>query len=514
MTDRQSLPDLLLTNANVVTLCDNLPSAEYVAIQGDRIVSVGLDRDIPPMWSRKATIIDCRGRTLIPGLIDAHCHLLAYASSLTAVDCSPSAVSSIKGIKSSLQEEANKTLMGTWIRGSGYSEFDLSEKRHPSRWELDEAVPNHPVRLNHRSGHACVLNSAALERMGISMDTDEPPGGVIDRDLGTGAPTGLLMEMEDFLRDRIPPLTQQMLREGVQAASQRFLSYGVTSIQDASPHNSPGSWETLRRIRDESTFKPRVSMMAGVEFLSEFQEENLKFGYGDENLNLGHAKVMLTRTSGTLFPSKEQLDIIVSEAHKAGFPVAIHAVESEAVEAVVDTLSKYSDPKLRDRIEHCSECPPHLVKRLAQCGASVVTQPGFLYFSGRRYLHEVREDRQPWLYPFNSLLLEGINVAGSSDAPVAKPNPFVGMYAAVNRLASTGESVGVSERVSVERALRMYTTNAAYVASQDKEKGSIEPGKLADLTLLDGNPLSTPASNLMDMRALMTVIGGEIVWQA
>ena len=207
---------------------------------------------------------------------------------------------------------------------------------------------------------------------------------------------------------------------------------------------------------------------------------------------------------------------MVGNAHDAGFPVAIHAVEAEAVDAAVSALT--DDPArsfgARDRIEHCSECPPALLDRLAGSGAAVVTQPGFLYYSGRRYLSEVARDMQPWLYRIRSFLKSGLNPAASSDAPVVDPDPLVGMYAAVTRRADTGESVIASEGISALEALCMYTLNGARALSQDAQKGSIEEGKLADLALLDQDPTSTEPDRMRHIEVTMTLIGGRIVYQA
>jgi predicted amidohydrolase YtcJ len=508
-------PQLILTNARVLTLNPRQPVAEAVAIKGERIAWVGSNEEVRGLGWRGAKLIDCQGHTLVPGMIDAHCHLLAYASSLLAVDCSPSSVRSIVDIKEAIRRRAAQTPPGQWIRASGYSEFDLEERRHLTRWDLDEAAPNHLVRLNHRSGHACVLNSMALSRVGISMDTDEPPGGTIERDLNFGQPTGLLLEMNDLLEDRIPPLTNEELRQGVEMANQRFLSFGITSIQDATSTNSIERWEVFRRLKEAGILAPRATIMAGANHLGGFLESKLGFGSGNSHLNVGHLKIMLTTSGGSLFPSESELEAIIRRAHAAGFPAAIHAVEAEAVEAAVNALGRVGHaPSLRDRdrIEHCSECPPHALDRLASLGAVLVTQSGFIYSSGRRYLEEVSPEVQPWLYRIRSFQDAGLTVAASSDAPVIDPNPFTGMYAAVTRRAASGEVVGEQEKISAMEALKMYTLNAAYAASQQAEKGLIEVGKLADMSLLSHDPTEVEPEQLRNISAVMTIIGGKVVY--
>ena len=313
-------PDLVFFNARVITVSDRRPTATLVAVRRDRIVWVGDDGDVPePSWGN-ARAIDCEGQTLVPGFIDAHCHLLAYAASLLAVDCGPSAVASIRDIEQALRRRSLDVPEGQWIRASGYDEFHLEERRHPSRRDLDEAAPNHPVRLDHRSGHACVLNSAGLARAGISMDTPEPAGGTIERDWETGEPNGLLIEMNDHLEGLTAPLGESELRRGVELAGRRLLSLGVTSVQDATHTNSPESWEVLKRLKAGGSLAPRLTMMAGSDYLDHFVERGLRFGSGDAALDLGAAKIMLTMTDGTLRPSPAELLERVQRASRRQLP--------------------------------------------------------------------------------------------------------------------------------------------------------------------------------------------------
>ena len=519
MPSESSSPDLIFFNARVITQSKHRPTAELVAVKGDRIVWVGSNGELGNLARSHTRVIDCQGQTLVPGFIDAHCHLMAYASRLMAVDCSSSAVASIEEIKGALREGARHAPPGQWVRAYGYDEFALTEQRHPSRWDLDEAVADRPVRLNHRSGHACVLNSAALAQVGITASTPDPVGGVIERDPGTAQPTGLLMEMDDYLDGLIPPLNEQELRRGVRLASDVLVSLGITSVQDATASNSVERWEVFRRLKEEGVLMPRVTMMAGAGLFRELKDGGLGFGAGDSDLNLGAVKITLSMTSGTLHPSTEELRDMVAEARGAGFQVAIHAVEVEAVEAVAEAFLGTHAPSTgarlhtRDRIEHCSECPPAALERLAGSGVVVVTQPGFLYYSGRRYLSEVAQEVQPWLYRIGSILKAGLCVAFGSDAPVIDPNPLIGIYAAVTRRAETGEAVGESDGISAQEALRLYTLGGAYAAFQEGDKGSVEVGKLADLVLLDQDPTRLEAEQIRRIKVTLTVIGGRVVWE-
>ena len=500
-------PDLILHNANVLTMDPRLPRAEAVAVRGERVAWVGTVDDVASMRSPGVRMIDCEGQTLVPGFIDAHAHVLAFAARLLAVDCGARAVSSIGDIQRALGERAAASAPGTWIRAGGYDEFALDERRHPTRWDLDAAAPGHPVRLDHRSGHAIVLNSAALAAVGIWVDTPDPPGGMIERDPETGEPTGLLLDMSSFLDGRIPRLSERELEQGVRRADRLMLSRGITSVQDATPSNSPERWDLLARLKRTGSLTPRLTVMAGVEHIGRFLERGLGPGSGDHDMDVGPAKLMLSVDAGRLEPSVAELAEAVRSAHEAGFQAAIHAVEAAAVEAAADVL----DGARRDRVEHCSECPPSVLCKLQGSGIVVVTQPRFIYDSGARYLSQVPDDMRPWLYRVRSLQVAGV-VAASSDAPVSEPHPLLGMYAAMTRRAEGGEVVGADEAVPAESALAMHTVNAAYAARHEADRGTIEVGKLADFALIDRDPTAVEPDELLGARVSLTIVGGGVVW--
>lgn len=509
--DDMDAPDLLLTNAHALTLDRARPRADAIAIRGGRIAWVGACGGSLPALPPHTQVIDCGGQTIVPGFIDAHCHILAYASALTAVDCSADAVSSISDIVNAIRQRAQSIPRGDWIRAGGYREFDLREKRHPTRLDLDAAAPHHPVRLNHRSGHACVLNSLALQRVGVHAATEEPPGGTIARDLDTAEPNGLLLEMSDFLDARIPRLSDTEIDKGVALANRRLLAAGVVSVHDATPVNSVARWDAMRRLRESGKFTPSVVMMAGADRIDGFADRGLSCGSGGA-LTLGHAKIMLTQSGGRLFPSPAELSDIVEAAHARGFPVAIHAVESAAVDAAAQALASNRAPGLRDRIEHASECPTHTLEALRRARAVVVTQPGFIGESASRYLAELGAASK-WLYRIGAFIKGGLIVAASSDAPASRPDPLTAMRAAVTRRDQAGATLNAGEGVSAMRALRMYTTAAAYAACQEADRGSIAPGKRADLAVLSANPIAVPPDRLGEIDVTMTIVGGSIAWR-
>ena len=506
-------PDLVLTNARALTLDPAQPRADTIAISGGRIAWVGDCGGSLPVLPPHTQIIDCGGQTVTPGFIDAHCHILAYASALIAVDCGAPAVSSISDIVDAIRLRAQSTPRGEWIRAVGYREFDLREKRHPTRLDLDAAAPHHPVRLNHRSGHACVLNSLALERVGIRADTEEPPGGTIARHLDTAEPNGLLLEMSDFLDARIPRLTDADIDKAVALANRRLLAAGIVSVHDATPVNSAERWDAMRRLLESGKFTSSVVMMAGADRIDGFADRGLSYDSGDVGaLTLGHAKIMLTQSGGSLHPAPDELSDIVTAAHGRGFPVAIHAVESDAVDATTHALAANRVLGLRDRIEHAAECPPHTLEALRRVRPVVVTQPGFIHESASRYLAELGAASK-WLYRIRTLAESGLIVAAGSDAPASRPDPLSAMRAAVTRRDQTGATLNASEGVSAEQALRLHTATAAYAACQEADRGSIAPGKRADLAVLSANPIAVPPDRLGEIKVTMTIVGGRIAWR-
>jgi len=510
--------DLILTNANIITMNPANPTAGLVAIKGNKILMVGDNDRLGEVGGAKTKVIDCRGKTVVPGFNDAHCHTFGFIRKLGSIDLSPPSVRSIADIKAAVRQRARNTPPGNWITATDYNEFYLAEKRHPNRRDLDEAAPEHPVVLTHRSLHACVLNSLALAMADITGETPEPEGAIIDRELDGGEPSGLLFEMLGYIRGQVlPPLSGEELAQGIAIANRRYLSMGITSLQEASVGNDLASWQNLKRSKDSAELASRVSMMFGFDALPQFQEAGLEFGSGDEQLRLGGVKIILNETTGKLQPPQEELNRQALSAHRAGFQLAIHCIEPGTVAAAITALeyvyNRLPVAERRHRLEHCSECPPELLERLVELKAMVVTQPPFIYYGGERYLATVPPERQEWLYRIKSFLDSGLIVAGSSDSPVVPDNPLLGIYAAVTRRAKSGQEVLPKEAVSAEQALAMYTTNAAYASFEENIKGSITPGKLADMAVLSADPLKSPPEQIKDIRVEMTIIDGRVAWE-
>jgi predicted amidohydrolase YtcJ len=511
--------DLVLVNANVITRQPGTSQAQALGIKGDCISFVGTNKDIGQVEGADTHIIDCHGKTLVPGFNDAHCHLYPLVRKLFSLDFSPAAVSSIEDIKDVIRRKVRFTPEGRWISGTDYNEFYLKEKRYPTRHDLDEVAPRNPVILTHRSMHASVLNTLALKLIGINNETEEPQGGIIDRDLENGEPNGILYEMGDYIRSRVPfSLSDAEMNWGISEINRGLLSCGITSIGEASVSNNLAQWKTYLKLKESGKLKVRICMMAGIDALDEFRSAGLSTGSGDTGVKLGSLKIILSEAKGRLNPSQPELNRKVLEATRAGFQVAIHAVERGTVESAIEALeysqTQFNQTGRRHRIEHCSECSPDLISKLSKLNAVVVSQPPFIYYSGDRYLAQVPAPAQQWLYPFRSLMDQGIIVAGSSDAPVVQYDPLTGMYAATTRRTEAGQLVLPGEALTPRQALDMYTIHAAYSTFEENVKGTLAPGKLADIVLLSRDPFDLDLELIKNIKVEMTIIGGEVVFSA
>ncbi|MCX5994352.1 MAG: amidohydrolase [Chloroflexi bacterium] len=510
-----SKADLVLRNAGAITLDPRRPQARTIYVRGGHILKVS-SKDVDPDLAGAATkFIDCRGRTVIPAFHDAHCHVEAYAESLLNIDLSPACVKSIEDIVNRIKEAASALPAGTWIRCAGYNEFYLAEKRHPTARDLDRATVDHPVKLTQRSGHAHVLNSAALALAGITGQSEEPSGGMIERDMETGEPNGLLFGMGTCLSEKIPPVGDAELEGAMSRAGRTLLSMGITTAQDASPGNGRECWTRFLDWKRRGVFLPRIIMMSGAEEAAHFHggqtpEES------ETGLLRGAVKIMLDEVRGSLNPSQAELNRLMLEIHGRGQQVAIHAVEETTIDAAITAIEqamKHRPRKdSRHRLEHCSVCTPEAAARLSRLGAAAVTNPAFIYYSGERYLSTLPREQLRRLYAIKTMLGEGLRVAAGSDAPVAGPDPLKGICAAVTRRAETGQEITPGEAISALDALRLYTVNAAYSCFLEGKSGSLSKGRYADLVVLSGDPLQANPAELKDLKVETTLMDGKVVY--
>jgi predicted amidohydrolase YtcJ len=334
-----------------------------------------------------------------------------------------------------------------------------------------------------------------------------------------GEPNGLLVEMLGYIRENVmPSMEGEELERGIKLANEHYLSQGLTSLQDATFVNDIKRWRSHQHFKAEGILKSRVYMMFGKETMPRFLEENIGFGSGSNYLRLGAMKIVPSMMSDKLHPPQPELIEQVMMAHRAGYQVAIHAVQEKLVEAIVGIYEavKSQSPDFasrRHRIEHCAECPPQILERIKQLGLIITTHPSFAYYSGDRYLATVESTIIPYLYPMKSFIESGLVITGASDSPVVNNNPIMGIYGGVTRLTASGKKMSPEQCITAPQVLAMYTTNAAYASHEEHVKGSITTGKYADIVVLSADPTNVPPEKIKDARVEMTIIGGKVVWE-
>lgn len=500
-----SAPARLFANADIVTLDPSRPHARSLVVRAGRIVSLGDDPwpDPGPGMHR----IDCDGVTLVPGFIDAHMHLLGWARTLGEPGFA--AVASIGQLQQALHAIAIARPAGTWISGQGYDEHAFG--RHPTRHDLDAVAPAHPVSVLHRSGHAQVLNTLALHRLGITASSGDIDAGLIDREPSSGEPTGLLFGMQHFVAARIPRGDAAAADARIAEAGKRLLGCGITSLLDTSPGNDLPRLAALRRWRQDGLLHTRVAAVLGWDAFDTLDAPRLAALAADPTVRLGGVKLTIQDLTGRQQPDDDELARRVARIHACGLQAVMHAVDPPAIEAacraVERVLARAPRADHRHRIEHASICPPPLARRIAAAGIVVVTQPGFVDAHAGRYLATVEAADQPDLYPLATLQAAGVHVAGSSDVPAGPLEPLRAMRAAVTRRGRDGTTVAAAQAIAPAQALALYTSGAAYALRVERERARLAPGWLADFVGLDTPPdavaVEAPAVRL-------TVVAGRL----
>ena len=530
------MADLLLTNATVLPMDEAVVPGDCIAVSGDRIAFVGDLADARELAGGGVREVDLGGATVVPGFIDAHHHLMTLGFWMSQIDCSYPKVTKVGDIVEQVARRAATTAPGEWIRGRGYDDNKLTERRHPSRRDLDAVSPAHPVMIRNASGHMSVVNSFALRQAGITRDTADPGGGHIDVD-GNGDPTGLLQETaQDLLGVPFLPTDRGELAGYLLTAGQAYLAAGVTSGHEAGIF-APGEFTVLQDAWAAGTLALRTYMMIRVPMLQALEGVGLYTGFGDEMLRVGSIKVisdgsLIGRTAAVCEPfehghaddlglamfSQEELDDLVWRGHRAGWQMAIHAIGDRAIGMCLDAfeaaLTKLPRPDHRHRIEHCGILRPDLIGRIGALGVIPVSQPPFISEFGDGFLQHLGPTRSRLAYPLRSLLDAGIPVAGSSDSPVASYRPLDGIQACVTEQTSGGADFAPAEALTVEEAIGLYTRNAAHAAFDEHVKGSITPGKLADFTVLRQDPRAVPPAQISSIEVLATMQGGRFVYES
>jgi predicted amidohydrolase YtcJ len=527
--------ELVIADAVIVTMAAGAGPADGMLIRDDRIAAVGR-ADALRAAAPAAEVVRLGGATVIPGLIDAHCHVADVGYLAAAADCSQPAAPDIAAIQARLRGAAAAAPPGSWVTGSGYVEYKLRERRHPTRADLDRAVPDRPAVLYHASLHACVLNTAALREAGFADRQPDPPGGAFGRD-SEGLIDGVVYEAPMFalfernLRRDIARMSAGARAGLARQATGRLAAFGLTTACDADL--SRDTFAAFAEADAAGQLSQRIYGLVVHDQADWLVSAGLR-GRQSGRLAVEAAKIwadggMSSRTaaihgsypvppygSGIMYFERDELTEMVRDLDARGFQVCVHAQGDRAIETVLDayaaTLAPGRGNPRRHRIEHGGAMYPPLTARAAALRIVVVSQPGFLSVLGDGFAAAF-PDHGDQLYPFASWQRAGIAVAGSSDAPVITADPLIGIRDAILRRTGGGRVLGPAERLPARDALALYTTRAAFACHRDGEIGSLEPGKLADFVVLDKNPLQAEPEQIPGIQVLATVLGGTPVYQ-
>jgi predicted amidohydrolase YtcJ len=522
----------------------NTPQAQAVAIKAGRILAVGGNKEISAMADSSTERFDLKGRLVLPGMMDSHFHFYDWAMGKKQLELAGE--TSLEQLLEKVAAYAREIPGGNWILGQGWNESDWPEHTMPDRSRLDAVAPNHPVALWRCDLHLVAVNSMALNLAGIGKDTQNPQEGVIEKD-ATGEPTGILRELApNLIKDVIPdPETGDILiamRDGIS----HLHSLGLTGIHDVrlmgglEGATALKAWQLLNE-RQKLDLRCWVSLPG--ERLEEAAALGLRTGIGDDRLRIGHLKYfadggMGARTAWMLEPyldaeygmplsSMDELKRAVRKAEKAGLAVIIHAIGDRANREIItlfedlakarthDSENRYDPPLLPHRIEHTQMIRSEDITRLAKLGIAASVQPHNMILD-INMIDESVGSRGRHTYAYKEMIDAGIPILLSSDAPVCDPSPLVGIHAAVTRQRRDGTPVGgwyPNQRISVEQAVRGYTTVPAEFYGRSQELGSLLPGKRADMIVLDHNIFDVNPMEIHATLVDMTIFDGKIVYR-
>jgi predicted amidohydrolase YtcJ len=521
-------PDLILYNGNFFTVDDLQPSAQAVTISNGRFFAVGSNSEVLNLAAAGVKKIDLSGKTVLPGFIDAHCHpSSAGVDMVVAVNCD---LPSIAAIQAALRERAAKTKPGEWVYGSKYDDTKGAEGRMLTRADLDAAVPDLPLAVMHRGGHTTFYNSAAFRFAGIDEKTPDPPGGKFDRDAATGKFTGRVADQaRELIEKNAPdPTNRENRAEGIKLISQAMARAGITSVGDAG--GGPEDLRAYQDAREAGNLLFRVYCLILQPQLEKALAAGMRTGLGDEFVRVGACKQFCDgsiseRTArlskayegspdyfGLLMMSEEKQYERSKKAHLAGWQLGTHANGDVAIDQtlrVYERLQKESprrDPRFR--IEHCTMVNDGLVARMKALGAIPTPFSSYVYYHGEK-MHFYGQERLKNMFALRSMLDAGIRPTQASDYTASPYEPMMALQSEVTRTDTNGTVWGANQRITIQEAIRVGTLNGAYASFEEKIKGSITAGKLADLVVLGRDPLKEPAASLVTIPVERTMLGGR-----
>jgi len=533
MTDRA---ELIFVGGRVHTVNPTNDVVPALAVGGGRVLAAGGDAEMRALAAPGARIVELRGRSLLPGFVDSHCHLASLGMAQASIDCKAGGMQSIRALQEAVRARAASQPAGTWIRGRGYDQSRLAEKRHPNRLDWDVVAPEHPVIFTRTCGHIASVNGRALALAGITDATPDPPGGRYDRE--GGKHLGVAYETAQTPLQVAALPSRDDFRAALLRADEAYIKAGGTSVHDAGGLVGP-AFVPAQELHAAGRLSIRIYAFATVNSrqhpLMGLLGTGVHTGLGDARLQLGAFKVMTDGSSsgptaatrdpytsnchdcGILYWSQDDLDDLIGQAHRQGFQCTVHAVGDRAIEQTLNAMDRaqreFPREGLRHRIEHCGICPPDLRARVKAQRILPIMQPAFFWEFGDGYIANYGQHRADTMFPAKSLLAAGVPVVGSSDAPVTHYAPLFGIEQALTRATSDGQVCGPDERVDLATAIRMHTINGAFASFEESLKGSLEPGKLADLVALGEDITRVPVKDLRHLPVAMTVVEGRVVYE-
>jgi len=519
--------DLILTNGKIVTVNADFSIQDTIVVNDGRILAVGPATLADNYQARQ--LVDLQGKAVIPGFIDSHTHIRGRPNRYIEL----SKVSSIAEMQDLIRAKAAELVAGEWITGYGWSEDELAENRRPLRQDLDIAAPQNPIIFTRAGGHSAVTSSLALELADITDATEDPEGGVIERD-ENGVANGIIRERQGIVGRLVPESTYDELIASLEVNLNDLLALGITSITDAS--KSPEDYRMWEALYSNNELElPRSALQFLWEDPAAIASLKTRVGEGNDMLKIGPIKVFadggftgpaaFTKEPylnqgdyrGYLNMPEAELVSLINEIHDAGWQMGIHAIGDAAIELVVDTLAAALARNPRDDhrhyLNHFSMRPSDAtMETMADNNIHITQQANFTYTLEGRYVANLDGWRLEHNNPIRSPMDHGIHVALSSD--ILPIGPLVGIYAAVTRKGMSGRVFGADEAISIEEALRGYTVDGAYLNFEEQQKGSIEPGKFADFLVLSDDLLTIDPNQIMNVTIEQTYVGGKLVFES